>query len=303
MPDGSSLGARFYAVWWPLLDFVNSIERVAPGTLFAGREGNLLPGSCLAVRDALWTHPDLLTQFARENPAHLGQHELDLVSSWKDRVEGTFFAYRHFKGHTIFLGSDSGSSAYEVKPLLSPLREVVGPVLPVAVKGVLLPVGQDITYDGLFETYPIVFGGGIKRSLKETYERAVSRGAIIVSLPPKAKGVDASSVLPHLRRRNAKLLDEFRKHSYIAGRASKTVEGDSAFLTKLAEERQFRQAPPRELADLAATDLVSAGSENDRELGISHQPRELATIRRFARFLFETGRIDAATMRQLEGAR
>jgi hypothetical protein len=303
MPDGLGVSKRFYAVWWPLLDFVNSIERIAPGTVFAGQEGHLPPKTCLAVRDALWAHPDLLAQFARENPAHLGPDELLLVSSWKDRVEGTFFVYRHLKEHSVFLGSDSGSSAYEVKPLLSPFSEVVGPFLPVAVKGVLLPVDQDITYDGLFQTYPIVFGSGIKRSLKETYERAVSRGAIIVSLPPKAKGVDVASVLPHLRRRNAKLLDEFRKHSYIAGRASKTVEGDAGFLMKLAEERLLRQEPPRELADLAATDLVSASSANDRELGISYPPREWATLRRFARFLFETGRINAATMRQFEGTR
>ena len=54
--------------------------------------------------------------------------------------------------------------------------------LPVYIKTVLLPFKDKIIYDGLMQTYNIHFGGGIKRSLKETYMKAKQNGKIITSL-------------------------------------------------------------------------------------------------------------------------
>jgi hypothetical protein len=56
--------------------------------------------------------------------------------------------------------------------------------LPLYVKTVLLPFQGKIVCDGLFEIYNLYFGGGIKRSLKETYMRAKQNHRIIDTLEP-----------------------------------------------------------------------------------------------------------------------
>ena len=67
--------------------------------------------------------------------------------------------------------------------LASPFEEVVGPYLPVLVKGVLLPINGRIIYDGLLSTYRISFGPGIRRSLNADFKRAKETYGIITSLP------------------------------------------------------------------------------------------------------------------------
>ena len=67
--------------------------------------------------------------------------------------------------------------------LASPFEEVVGPYLPVLVKGVLLPINGRIIYDGLLSTYRITFGPGIRRSLNADFKRAKDTYGIITSLP------------------------------------------------------------------------------------------------------------------------
>jgi hypothetical protein len=51
-----------------------------------------------------------------------------------------------------------------VLALARPFEQVVGPYLPVLVKGVLLPINRRIVYDGLLSSYRITFGPGIRRS-------------------------------------------------------------------------------------------------------------------------------------------
>ena len=60
--------------------------------------------------------------------------------------------------------------------------------LPLYIQTVLLPFKEKIVYDGLFRTYNIYFGGGIKRSLKESYMRAKQNNRIIESFEPTKKG-------------------------------------------------------------------------------------------------------------------
>lgn len=57
--------------------------------------------------------------------------------------------------------------------------------LPLYTKAVLLPFKGKIIYDGLMQSYNMSFGGGIKRSLKETYMKAKQNERIITSLEKK----------------------------------------------------------------------------------------------------------------------
>jgi hypothetical protein len=67
--------------------------------------------------------------------------------------------------------------------LSQPFEELIGPRLPVLTETVLLPFKDMIVYDGLLTSYNISFGGGIRRSLNESFKEAKARYGIVTSLP------------------------------------------------------------------------------------------------------------------------
>ena len=92
---------------------------------------------------------------------------------------------------------------------------MIGPYLPVLTETVLLPFKGVIVYDGLMSSYNISFGGGIRRSLNESFKEAKVRHGIVTSLPrsegpvalpattPKAKAASEGATERRDRRRPA----------------------------------------------------------------------------------------------------
>ena len=119
----------------------------------------------------------------QDNPAQLTAQELAIVAGWKHAVIGNFYVFRYLKQYAVFLTDKTPPKAYGVLALASPFEEVVGPYLPVLVKGVLLPINGRIIYDGLLSSYRISFGPGIRRSLNENFKAAKATFGIITSLP------------------------------------------------------------------------------------------------------------------------
>ena len=66
------------------------------------------------------------------------------------------------------------------------------------VRTVLLPFKGQIVYDGLMQPYRVIFGGGIKGELKETYLTAKQNCRVITSLgePIYAQAGDETITLP-----------------------------------------------------------------------------------------------------------
>jgi hypothetical protein len=85
--------------------------------------------------------------------------------------------------YTVFLSSAEQPVAYGVLALSQPFEDLVGPYLPVFTETVLLPFKGKIVYDGLMNSYNISFGGGIRRSLNESFKEAKARHGIVTSLP------------------------------------------------------------------------------------------------------------------------
>ena len=85
--------------------------------------------------------------------------------------------------------SGADAKAYGVLGIESALKELV-PYPPSFVEAVLLPFKGQIIYDGLLAGYGISFGGGIKRSLNETYNEIKQRPGIITSLDQPLVGSD-----------------------------------------------------------------------------------------------------------------
>ena len=142
------------------------------------------------VRDAFLAQPELLDGFISENPAELDASELAIVSSWRHFVKGEFFLFRQLKRHMVFLSMDEPAAAYGVTALTDPFAKLIGPRLPVMVRAVLLPFKDRIVYDGLLASYNVIFGGGIKRRLNDSYRKAKARQGVITTLPPDGQAPD-----------------------------------------------------------------------------------------------------------------
>lgn len=224
-------GKLFYTLYAALCSYANGKLNVVPGE-FADPEQftSLPPETRLKVRDALHAQPELIDKFVQENPAHLPAEELAVVAGWKHAVFGNFYVFRYLKQYAVFLTEMSPPKAYGVLALASPFEEVVGPHLPVLVKGVLLPINGRIVYDGLLATYRISFGPGIRRSLNADFKRAKETYGIITSLPEGSMPPVAKKKAPRKKpAANGGLTDPKAAMNII-------VELTDAFCTKYLNE-------------------------------------------------------------------
>jgi len=170
--------------------FVNQRLRVVPADLAGPVEFAALPPEVrLRVRDAFLEHTDLIQTFVDENPARLSGDELGIVRSWQHLVHGKFYVLRELKNCTVFLSTGPQAVAYGVLALAEPFEDLIGRHLPVLMRTVLLPFKGMIVYDGLMSGYNISFGGGIRRSLNESFKDAKIRHGIVTSLPMSERPV------------------------------------------------------------------------------------------------------------------
>jgi hypothetical protein len=276
---------RFYSVWKPLILFVNRQLRLVPAMLSIELDAPWDIREVVKIRDAMWADDSLREAFIAENPAGLAAEDLALVESWRHRQAGTFAVLRHLKKYSLFLSDDS---VYGVLGLLSPLSEVV-PFVPCYLKTVLLPFGDRIIYDSLMVPYNVMLGRGIRSRLEQTYKDAKERHAIITSLLP------AAPASGHERQRenrstNAKVLDAFRTHLFGSGLSSRVVERDLANVTDFAEDYLLDRSEPCSLREFGSSDVADYLS---RLTALAERRREtLTSLKRFLRFLRDTGRMD-----------
>ncbi len=179
-PDDAEL---FFRLHRSLMHFVNQRLGVVPDVVTPEEFATLPPQDRLEVRKAFLNNLDLIEAFVNENPAKLGDDELDIVLSWRHQVSGTFYAFRQLKKYMVFLSSSDPPVAYGVVALTEPFEDLLGPHLPRMTETVLLPFKGRIVYDGLLGGYNISFGGGIKRMLNDSYRQAKERLGVVTSLP------------------------------------------------------------------------------------------------------------------------
>jgi hypothetical protein len=283
---------RFYAIWKPLLLFVNRRLRLVPKMLAPDFKGPWDLEKVRKLRDALWADDALRTAFIAENPAGLSAADLAIVDSWSNRVEGKFFVLRHLKKYSIFL-SEKDQTVYGVLGLASSLKEVL-PFVPIYTEAVLLPFEGPIIYDSLVVPYNISFGKGYRDSFERTYKDAQERGAIVTSLLPPATPASREERQEAARATNAKVLDAFRTHLFRAGLSPKVVERDLGNVGELAESYLLRQEEPRSLREIDSDEVEGYLARLSGPDGPSEGKRKqaLTSLKRFLRFLRDTERMD-----------
>jgi hypothetical protein len=188
----------FFRLHRTLMFFVNQCLRVIPSKLATPEEfAAQAPEVRVKVRDALNANVDLIESFVAENPAHLSDDDLAIVRSWQHLVAGRFYVFRELKKYTVFLSTTSPAIAYGVLALSQQFEDLIGPYLPILTQTVLLPFKGRIVYDGLMSNYNISFGGGIRRSLNESFKEAKVRHGIVTALPMSSTPLPPKS--PKLR--------------------------------------------------------------------------------------------------------
>ena len=204
----------FFKLHRSLMFFVNQRLGIVPDIVSPDDFSGLPPEIRVEVRSAFLEEVDLIESFVDENPANLNEEELGIVLSWHEHVTGKFYLFRQLKNCMIFLSSEEVPVAYGVLALTEPFEDVIGPRLPIMVDAMLLPFRDCIIYDGLLGSYNVSFGGGIKRSLNESYREAKDRQGIVTTLPigshpvaPKRTGKKAKCKTdkPALKEGKAKL--------------------------------------------------------------------------------------------------
>jgi hypothetical protein len=277
---------RFFAIWRPLLLFVNGRLRLSPALLRYGADERWDAREVLKVRDAMWADDSLREAFIAENPAGLPAKDLAVVDAWKHRKAGKFFVLKHLKRHSVFVGEDS--AVYGVLGLTNPLSEVV-PFSPCLAEAVLLPFDGRIIYDSLLVPYNVVIGPGYRRDLEHTYQDARERGAVVASLG-QAGPADPEAEREAARSTEARVLDAFRKHLLRSGLSPKVAERDAAGIAAFAEGCLLKRTHPRSLRDFGPDDVRDFAAHLE---AAGERPKEaLLGRKRFLRFLRDTGRMD-----------
>jgi len=179
----------FFHLMWELQFYVNRKLNLLPGIESVDAYSVLDQKDKMPVRQAMYDRFDEWSDmFVAENPYGRPADELQIVQSWKRRVMGDFYILRFLKNYTVLLAADKSAQVYAVLGLQDSIQDILFRFRPpVLVKAMLLPFKGRIIYDGVFQTYAISFGAGIRGSLNEAYQTAKQAGKIIESLEPGAE--------------------------------------------------------------------------------------------------------------------
>jgi len=178
----STEATLFFKLMLPLQFFVNEKLGVLPKIKTFEKYCKVSMQEKFEVRNALFENVGLIDEFIDENPQDIPMKQLTFVSKWKKFIKGDFYIERYLKDYAVFISDDE--NVYAVCGLTESLAEYFPKfALPVRLNVViLLPFQDKIVTDGFFLPYPVIFGGGIKRELKEIYLEAKQKDKIVTSL-------------------------------------------------------------------------------------------------------------------------
>lgn len=279
---------RFYEIWRPLLNFANEVLKVVPNLSGEGPKDSIDVNLAVKVRNALWENETVLNQFIEMNPAGLSPEDLDIVASWKYHRQGRFFVFKVLKKHAIFISEEKRTDIFAVKGLYSPFDAMLGPYLPRLVETVLLPFGEDIIVDGLLQSYNLTFGPGIRGNLKEVYDDAKERGAIITTLLPGHSHTTRESLVGEAETTNSKVLEAFSKHQYKSGRSPKTAERDITMVEQFSRALLVQEPEPVSLRNFG----IEALNKFLEQLPEAERKTASLSVKRFISFERDTSRLD-----------
>lgn len=135
----------------------------------------------MKYRDILWSNDKWINEYVNINPDNLEKDDIEIIERWKNRIKDRFLIERILKKYSIFISSNS--KVYGVIGITDEIADIFPPErIPLYVETILLPYKEKIIYDGLFSTYSISFGRGIRDMFRETYNKAKAENKIILTM-------------------------------------------------------------------------------------------------------------------------
>ena len=218
----------FFQLMWALQYFVNSKLKIYTKIKNVEDYADSDTEHKVEIRKALYENIELIDSFVQENPQNFSKENLSIITSWKNYIEGDFYIERFLKRYTVFI--DENNKVYGVFGLQQGFDELIHRSnLPLYVNTFLLPFKGKIIYDGLFGSRNIHFGGGIKRSLKETYMRAKQNNSIIESLEISKKVCQTKTTAKSLKNWKPELDELAGKVKKLRGAAGHPAIYSPAF--------------------------------------------------------------------------
>ncbi len=202
----STLGAEdaklFYKLDWGLMYYANQkygIMKNVDKPDFHDRNTDEIS----KLKEKIFSEPEIIDSFTSENPLGFSDEEISIVRCWKNFIKDEFFVVSHGRKGSAFILRNEPPKVYVVVGIMDELEDLLH-FPPYLIKTVILPFKGRIVYYGVFNTYNITFGGGIRRSLGTEYARAKAEHNLIASFdapPEKNPASDADLVRFYVQRR------------------------------------------------------------------------------------------------------
>lgn len=180
----------FYRLYFDLLYWVNKKQKIVRGFHHLQDPGGIDPDMSLQIRDQLFDHPEWIDDFMHAHHTHntdYTEEELDIFLSWRSgAIKGSFYVMKHLKKYSVFMteGKEDTVRLYGITGLSQPFSDLADQSqLPLMIKAVILPFKGRVIFDGLFLSYPIRLGPGIRSELNRLYSLAKTRYGVIEHLP------------------------------------------------------------------------------------------------------------------------
>ncbi|MGL4419564.1 MAG: hypothetical protein ACRCZF_02770, partial [Gemmataceae bacterium] len=174
----------FFRLYPALMNYVNQqLKIITSKDGVPARFSDIANQQRIQIRQGWLSQLNLTDSFVKTNPERFTEEELAIVHSWRHVIADQFYLVQHLKKHSLFLTSKEPDRLFGVVALSQPLQEIIGPEVPKLIGTALLPFKGRIIHDGLVSGFNIVFGPGIRQSLKENLATAKKREGVIVSLP------------------------------------------------------------------------------------------------------------------------
>ena len=167
----------FFRNWLGLLAFVNDKYNLVKKFGHPQTPVGLKPESIDKLKTKLWENVAIIDEYI-DSVWDLPKDDIQILKGWKNKVEGSFTILKHLKKYSVFL-DDKNDLLYGVIGITSPISESIpAEILPTMVKTVLLPFGDRIIYDSLFQVYNVQFGSNMRREYKELYSEIKQKKGI-----------------------------------------------------------------------------------------------------------------------------
>lgn len=136
----------------------------------------------MKIRDAMWNKPEWIDEFlVSHDNGEFTEQERGIIADWRRHfVRGKFLVVKHLAKYSVLMtfGGDP-TLLYGVHGISDSIKDTFPYSAPFPADFVLLPFKGKVIYDGLVSTFNIVFGLGMRSSVKEWYGEAKNKYGVI----------------------------------------------------------------------------------------------------------------------------